>query len=446
MSNLHDLMKQLQSEVKESIQMTFVYFDKETGRINKIGGVKEEAGDDEEIMEVLYDSCKDILEGKKRTSDFLVIYDAALKQKVLREKNYQDSYKEASQMCYKFPIIKKNRSGHINCNQIYDGVYVYLWLKSESYKRNDLVWYKGNVYRLLKDNKKGAGFPRKGLYPYIEDIKITNMPTIDLSLKELKITHEYEGVHVDIWYNELEHLGGQHVWIGNCIYKIKENQEPDTDFNPDNAEMIISNVKLFNDANKSLQFEEHIGDGDLYLDHNKVYSAAIIDAVYSKSSSDVLFYSKENKFLSWNEQDNSFFIVDPFDTQNYSIVENTEVEILSQTSLKTGDKVLIGKKLYQVELDKEYDIIVKQDKQQKHWSFEVNPTIRDFLVRNNNDVMYVSVTRKHDPNILHRSLRIPISDLGIVEIIPFDHDSEMDNVSLYTAKYFDSYAHEVIEN
>ena len=40
---------------------------------------------------------KDILEGKKRTSDFLVIYDAALKQRVLRERNYQDAYKEASQ-------------------------------------------------------------------------------------------------------------------------------------------------------------------------------------------------------------------------------------------------------------------------------------------------------------------------------------------------------------
>ena len=446
MSNLHDLMKQLQSEVKDSIQMTFVYYDKETGDINKIGGIKEEAGDGEEIMEVLYDSCKDILEGKKRTSDFLVIYDAALKQRVLRERNYQDAYKEASQMCHKFPIIKKNRSGHINCHEIYDGVYVYLWLKSESYKRNDLVWYKGNVYRLLKENKSGTGFPKKGLYPYIEDVKVTNMPTLDLSLKELKVTPEYEGVHVDIWYNELEHLGGQHVWIGNCIYNIKEDQPADTEFNPDNASMLVSNIKLFNDANKSLDFETHISDGDVYLDHNKVYSAAIIDAVYTRSGSDVLYYSKENQFLSWNQQDNSFFIVDPVNPQNYSILENTEVEILDQNSLKTGDKVLIGKKLYRTELDAEYDIVVRQDKQQKHWAFEVNPTIREFLIRSNTDVMYISVTQKHDPNILHRSLRIPVSDLGIIEIIPFEHESEMDDISLSTAKYFDSYAHAVIDN
>ena len=24
---------------------------------------------------------------------------------------------------------------------------------------------------------------------------------------------EFEGVHVDIWYDDLEHLAGQHVWI-----------------------------------------------------------------------------------------------------------------------------------------------------------------------------------------------------------------------------------------
>ena len=366
MSNLHELMKQLQSEVKQSIQMTFVYYDTETGTINKIGGIKEETADGEEIIEVLYDTCQDVLTGIKRTSDFIVIYDPALKQRVLREKNYQDSYREASQMCHKFPNIKKNRSGHINCHGIYDGVCVYLWLKSESYKRNDLVWHNNTVYRLLKDNKRGIGFPKKGLFPYIEDVTVTNMPTLDLSLKELKLTPEYVGVHVDIWYDKLEHLGGQHVFIGKCIYKIKEDQPIDTNFNPDNAEMVISGVKLFNDGNKNLEFETHIGDGDVYLDNNKVYSAKIVDAVYTRSGSDVLFYAKENQFLSWNQQDNSFFIVDPVDPQNYSIVPNTDIEIADQNSLKTGDKVLIGKKLYSVELDKEYDIIVRQDKLQKH--------------------------------------------------------------------------------
>ena len=125
---------------------------------------------------------------------------------------------------------------------------------------------------------------------------------------------------------------------------------------------------------------------------------------------------------------------------------NTEIKITDQTNLKTGDKVLIGKKLYQIELDAEYDIVVTQDKQQKHWAFAVNPTIRNFLVRNNTDILYISVTEKHDPNILYRSLRIPISNLGAIEVIPFENDEEIIDVSLYTAKYFNSYAHEVIEN
>ena len=83
---------------------------------------------------------------------------------------------------------------------------------------------------MLKDNKKGIGFPKKGLFPYVENVKVTNIPTLDLSMKELKVTPEYVGVHIDIWYDDLEHLGGQHVWIDNCIYKVKKDQPAQTNF------------------------------------------------------------------------------------------------------------------------------------------------------------------------------------------------------------------------
>ena len=62
--------------------------------------------------------------------------------------------------------------------------------------------------------------------------------------------------------------------------------------------------------------------------------------------------------------------------------------------------------------------------------------------------MYLSVTAKYDPNILYRSLEFKVADLlsDITSIIPFTLDAESvpQNVSIYTAKYFDSYAHEVI--
>ena len=110
--------------------------------------------------------------------------------------------------------------------------------------------------------------------------------------------------------------------------------------------------------------------------------------------------------------------------------------------------MLLGKKLYQVQLDASYDIIVTQDKKQKLWTLELNPATLTYmqLTRSDlNDVLYFSITAKHDPNILYKSLKLPMSSFEKNLVIPFDYDSEMDDVSLYTAKYFDSYAHEVIE-
>ena len=40
----------------------------------------------------------------------------------------------------------------------------------------------------------------------------------------------YENIFVDIWYNELEHLAGQHVWHNYSVYKILNYQEKDTVF------------------------------------------------------------------------------------------------------------------------------------------------------------------------------------------------------------------------
>ena len=59
--------------------------------------------------------------------------------------------------------------------------------------------------------------------------------------------------------------------------------------------------------------------------------------------------------------------------------------------------------------------------------------------------MYFSITAKHDPNILYRSLKIPLSMLADKLVIPFKYDAEhKEDLSIYTAKYFDSYGHEIL--
>jgi hypothetical protein len=67
---------------------------------------------------------------------------------------------------------------------------------------------------------------------------------------------------------------------------------------------------------------------------------------------------------------------------------------------------------------------------------------------NPNETLYFSVTEKYNPNILYRSLEFNVGELlsESVSIIPFICDAEHDpnNVSIYTARYFDKYVHEII--
>ena len=86
MSNLHDLINLLKDEVDQQ-QSTYVYYNKQTGIIHKIcGSINDDPLEDEEILKVDHKVAEPILSGEKRTNDFIVKYDIAAKQKVLKEK------------------------------------------------------------------------------------------------------------------------------------------------------------------------------------------------------------------------------------------------------------------------------------------------------------------------------------------------------------------------
>ena len=99
----------------------------------------------------------------------------------------------------------------------------------------------------------------------------------------------------------------------------------------------------------------------------------------------------------------------------------------------------------------EHDIVIQQDTINKVWNIRLNGYTEQFLVNNKfseTQKVFFSVTEKYDPNILYRSLEFAVSEFykQKTTTIPFIYESEHDanNVSIYTAKYFDSYAHEVI--
>ncbi len=161
MSDLIDFIKELKTEVEQN-DSTYVYYEKENGNIVSISSSFDESLlEDQEVIKVSQKQALPLLIGDKKTSDYIVIYDIAQKQKVLKEKNYQDLNKEAGDMCHKLPNVRKNNSGHVSCEEIYEGMDVFFWQKTLSYKKDDIVWYKNNVYKLLESNYKGRSFSLK---------------------------------------------------------------------------------------------------------------------------------------------------------------------------------------------------------------------------------------------------------------------------------------------
>jgi hypothetical protein len=81
----------------------------------------------------------------------------------------------------------------------------------------------------------------------------------------------YKGVHVDVWYKELEHLTGQHVWFKNSVYKATNNIPPNSEFDLQDYEKILSDVILYRDVNINLPFGSITAVGQSFLDNNYLY-------------------------------------------------------------------------------------------------------------------------------------------------------------------------------
>lgn len=121
--------------------------------------------------------------------------------------------------------------------------------------------------------------------------------------------------------------------------------------------------------------------------------------------------------------------------------------INEKNSLATYDKVL-----YQIpkHSSKSADLIIVQDLKNSVWNISIDNTTLEFIKAHGlslYDKILLSVTKKDDPNILYRTLYIELGMLIEKAVkIPFKFDFEFHgrDVSIYTNKYFDSYAYKVI--
>lgn len=264
MFNLINLINEINAQIS-TVSESFVFYDKETGKIQKISNKKIES--DLEVFKIETDLVKNIILGRKRTEDFVVVYDLSEKRLTVKEITQESALNSVRYKLYEIPKITTSK------------------------------------YQELKS-----------------------------SFSEI-----YKGVHVDVWYNNLKYLKGQHVWHDNSVYILKNNQSANLKFNFENTETILEDVKLFDDENKFLDFDRNLKNGDKLLNYNKLYLYQKNNDANIKDDFDVLIrqdhfkkcweivlgFETKNELLKSNykSNDNIFF----------SITEKNDPNVLYRT-------------------------------------------------------------------------------------------------------------------
>ena len=298
MSELASLIRKLKVEAVSS--EAYVYYEKQTGAVKKISNRKYDT-EDFELLVVTQDEAKPLLKGEYRLDEWVVTYDVSIKDRMLKRKTYEDENKIAATLCYELPLIKNYNDGHSTLEPAYDGVDVYIWAVDGTYVKDQIVFYEDNVYKLLADNDKGQVFGNAELF--IKDVLLTDMATVTHVSNRLIMQPEYKGVHIDVWYDELPHLAGQHIWINKTVYKILEDQKENTTFSIDNAEFIVSNVELYADKNSSLKTIQNIRDGMTILNNNKIFNIEYASENFQKQQNTVFWKESDRHLVVWDSEE-----------------------------------------------------------------------------------------------------------------------------------------------
>jgi len=452
MSNLLEILKDIIIDIN-SDQTLYVYYDKNNGSIIKINSRYKDTHD-YKILKVPYSQVEEIMTGSKKLEDFTVVYDLSAKSYIIKENTYEHKLVSIEKTLYQLPVYKRSIDVKIEntviFEEIYENVDVFVYVNDQLYYNNSLLWFNNSVYKLKKDVLND--FCEIDHEIYITDVLLTDFKSNVLTTKYNLFETIYSGVFVDVWYNNLPHLAGQHVWNSNNVYRIKTDQSSNTDFELDNVELILENVQLYDDANKSLNFIKEVQFGDKLLINNFLYLYSEKNTVNQLSNKFIKFYINPYTFLI--NTDNLHF-VKLTNVNNKVDYETCEFDSNLHPAhlVNNGQKILIGKNLYIAKQTNEnVDITVLQNYDKKCWNIILNRVTRKTLLESGykfDDRLVFSITAKYDPNILYRTIEFTLNDLinEVYKNYPFIYDWEFnkENVSIYTPKYFETYAHEILE-
>jgi len=417
MSELSELLKQINWDISVS-NKKYVYFNKDLGNISTI--TSRLLDTEEDFIEVDTIEVLDILNGKRSFDDYIVSFDVNVKKFVIKDKSAFNKYLKRDSYLYEIPKYSKN---NIVFKQEFLGIHIDVWYNELEHFAGQYVWHEYSIYRILEDQPADTVFDLDNVELIVDQVKLYNdsnkylnfdrtlkhgdlildcnkiysvhkdstiiikTETVDESVDiQICLEKVYEGIFVDVWYKELSHVAGQHIWYDGAVYKMIVDQNASTNFDINNVDLVLDNVKLFDDSNKSLDFELLINSDDHVLSNNYLY-------------------------LSKN--------------------------------LNSDKKKQLGK---------EIDLYIKQNNRNNYWSFTLNERTKAALKTNYVDLnskIVLSVTSKEDPNWLYRLFEIPLNELvnktSVIFEYQFNFEFDNEEVSIYTPKYFKEYSYEVIQ-
>ena len=136
---------------------------------------------------------------------------------------------------------------------------------------------------------------------------------------------------------------------------------------------------------------------------------------------------------------------------NVKVIYNTKSK-LYELDRNTLDNYVynINDWLYECKDGKNSDIQIIQDLKHTCWKFYISDELKAKLNEQNvtlNVDCHFHITEKNNPNVLHKTLSFPLTELRnkFYIVLPFSEQYEFDGVpvSIYTIRKFDTYSYEV---
>ena len=84
------------------------------------------------------------------------------------------------------------------------------------------------------------------------------------------LQQEYKGITVDVWYKDLTHIRGQHIWYENNVYIVENTMSPSDEFLFEAVKLVVPNVKIHKDENSLITHHRAVKN-DIVLSDNLLY-------------------------------------------------------------------------------------------------------------------------------------------------------------------------------